>query len=121
MGLIFWFSSQPEGALPAFGWADKIVKKSSHIIGYALLAFWYWFAFGMDYKRRWLVWLLAMLYAVTDEYHQSFVPGRNATLWDVLVFDNIGVLISLWWANKFIIQKRPGITRSLQRWFTTDH
>jgi VanZ family protein len=108
MGLIFWFSSQPSEALPVFSWADKIVKKSGHIFGYAMLAFWYWFALGLDYKRRWLVWSMAILYAVTDEYHQSFVMGRNASAWDVLIFDNIGALISLWCATSYLKQKRPG-------------
>ena len=108
MSLIFWFSSQPGEVLPVFSWADKIVKKSSHMFGYALLAFSYWFALGMDNNRRWLVWLLAIIYAVTDEYHQSFVLGRNASVWDIVIFDNIGVLFSLWWANQYFKQQRPG-------------
>lgn len=103
MIMIFWFSSRPADALPFFSWADKIIKKSGHMLGYALLALSYWFALGMDSKRRWLVWLLAILYAVTDEYHQSFVPGRTASVWDVLIFDNPGALIGLWIAGKYFL------------------
>jgi VanZ family protein len=108
MSVIFWLSAQPGEALPVFSWADTIVKKSGHVLGYGLLALSYWYALGMTYRRRWLVWFLAILYAVTDEYHQSFVPGRHADILDVVIFDNIGVLSSLWWASQYFKQKRPG-------------
>ena len=107
MGIIFWFSSQPADKLPNFNWADAIVYKSGHMAGYALLAFGYWHALGMDKKKRWLAWLLAILYALTDEFHQSYVFGRHPSIWDGLIFDNLGALISLWLANKYLKQKRP--------------
>src|SRR5258707_14734062 len=107
MGVIFLFSSRSSADLPNFAWADAIVKKSGHMIGYALLAFCYWHALGIDKKKRWLAWLLAILYALTDEYHQSYVPGRHPSIWDVLIFDDFGVLISLWLAGRYINQKRP--------------
>lgn len=111
MGVIFWFSAQSGEELPVFSWADKIVKKSGHMIGYALLAFWYWYALGWQSNRRWLAWLLAVLYAMTDEYHQSFVPFRSPSVWDVLIFDNLGALISLWITNRYMQkQKRPDDT-----------
>ena len=95
MGIIFWFSSQPSDELPYFDWADRIVKKGGHAVGYAILAWSYWRGFSYRRSTRWLAWLLAMLYAVTDEIHQSFVPGRSPSIWDVVIFDNLGVLISL--------------------------
>ena len=107
MAVIFWFSAQPADKLPVFSWADTLVKKSGHVLGYAILAFWYWYALGMDKNKRWLAWLLAILYAVTDEYHQAFVLGRHPSIWDILIFDNFGALISLWLANKYVKQKRP--------------
>lgn len=51
--------------------------------------------------------MLAVLYAVTDEYHQSFVPFRHSTSFDVLVYDNLGALISLWLAGMLAKQKQP--------------
>ena len=107
MGIIFWFSSQPSPDLLNFNWADRIVKKSGHVIGYAMLAFCYWYALGLRPKKRWVAWLFTFLYALTDEYHQSFVVGRHSSIWDVVVFDNLGALISLWLSNKYIKQKRP--------------
>jgi VanZ family protein len=107
MSLIFFFSSQPSDELPVFGAVDALVKKSGHMIGYALLALSYWFALGMGHKRLGLAWFLTIMYAVTDEYHQSFVPGRNASAWDILIFDNLGALFSLWWADQYFRRKQP--------------
>jgi VanZ family protein len=107
MGIIFLFSSQPSKNLPDFGLIDIIVKKGGHILGYGLLALSYWNGFGWERRKRPFAWLLAVLYAATDEFHQSFVSGRHPSIWDVLVFDNLGALLSLWLAGLFIKQKRP--------------
>ncbi|HXQ36938.1 MAG TPA: VanZ family protein [Anaerolineales bacterium] len=95
MGLIFWFSSQPASNLPSFDWADKVIKKGGHMLGYAMLAWSYWNALELKSHKRWLAWFLAILYAVTDEYHQSFVTGRFPSALDVIVFDNLGALVAL--------------------------
>lgn len=96
MLIIFIVSSQPASDLPNFDWADRIVKKSGHMIGYALLSLSYWRAFHFEQEKRTLAWCLAILYAITDEFHQSFVLGRSPSVWDVAIFDNLGALISLW-------------------------
>jgi VanZ family protein len=108
MLVIFWFSAQPASELPTFDWAESAIKKGGHMIGYGLLALAYWRAFDFREEKRWLAWLLAVLYAATDELHQSFVPGRNPWIWDVVVFDNLGALIALWLMNYFRRVKRPG-------------
>jgi VanZ family protein len=108
MSVIFMFSSQPSEKLPDLGWADRLFKKGGHLLGYGLLALSFWNAFGWDGKKRSLAWLLAVLYAGTDEFHQSFVAGRNPSVWDVLIFDNIGALFALWLADVFRKYKRPG-------------
>lgn len=104
---IFWFSARPSSELPNFDWADLLVKKGGHVTGYAILGFLFWRAFDFKPERRWLVWLLAITYAATDEFHQSFVSGRHPSIWDVMVFDNLGALISLWLVNRYRKQKRP--------------
>ena len=65
------------------------------MIGYALLAISYWQVFQFRQGKQWLVWCFTILYAVTDEVHQSLVPGRGPSIWDVVVFDNLGALFSL--------------------------
>lgn len=107
MCVIYFVSSQPSDDLPNFNWADRIVKKGGHMLGYGLLALSYWNALDRAKGKRPVAWLLAVFYAVTDEFHQSFVPGRNASFWDVLIFDNLGALISLWLAGLYLKQKRP--------------
>jgi len=113
MILIFLISAQPSSQLPNFNWADTFVKKGGHIVGYALLAFTYWRALDFKGNKRWIAWLLAILYALTDEFHQSFVNGRHSTIWDVLLFDNLGALGSLWFINRYGKQKRPEPNRPI--------
>jgi VanZ family protein len=96
MLIIFYFSSQPSTDLPSFGWFDTLVKKGGHFTVYAVLAFSLWYAFEWKIDVRWLVWLLAFMYAASDEFHQSFVPGRHPSVWDVVIFDSFGALASLW-------------------------
>ena len=94
--MIFIFSSRTPAELPDFDWADRIVKKSGHMFGYALLVLSYWQIFEFGLGKRSLAWGFALLYAITDEFHQSFVTGRTASIWDVVIFDNLGALIALW-------------------------
>lgn len=98
---IFAFSSQPGDNLPNFlGW-DYFVKKTSHAIGYGLLALSYLHFLKYDKKRYWPAWLMAVAYAATDEFHQSFVSGRTASFYDVIIFDNLGALMMLWLHFKY--------------------
>jgi VanZ family protein len=111
MLVIFWFSAQPGDEMPSFNWADGIVKKGGHMIGYGLLALAYWRAFDFKDEKRQIVWLLTILYALTDEFHQSFVPGRNPAIWDILIFDNFGALILIGLIGLYKREKRPGSIR----------
>jgi len=95
MALIFIFSSQPGDRLPNFLDWDYVVKKTSHVVVYGLLALSYLHLFGYERKYYWLAWAMALLYAGTDEFHQSFIPHRTATLFDALIFDDFGAAIAL--------------------------
>jgi VanZ family protein len=99
MLVIFNFSSQADGTLPDFQRSDYFVKKSAHVVVYGMLALSYFHALPKrGYK---LAWLLALIFAATDEFHQSFVPGRTPSIIDVLVFDNLGALIALFLHHRF--------------------
>jgi VanZ family protein len=95
MAVIFGFSSIPSQKLPDLGIFDRLVKKSAHMVGYGLLALSFWY--GMRFKQRywWLALLLTLFYACSDEYHQSFVPGRHSSWFDVFVFDGGGAFVVL--------------------------
>ena len=112
MLVIFFVSAQPSSDLPNFAWADRIVKKGGHTIGYALLAISYWRAFQFQRQKWWLAWCLAVLYAITDEFHQSFIPGRFPSVWDVLIFDNLGAFIGIGLLNRYKTQ-RPDLVRPI--------
>lgn len=86
---------------------ERVVNKGGHVIGYGMLALSYWRGFEFRGSRRWLAWILAVLYAMTDEYHQAFVPGRFPSLFDVLVYDNLGAFMSMWLAGLYLKQKQP--------------
>jgi VanZ family protein len=112
---IFLFSAQSSSNLLPFDWADRIIKKGGHMIGYAMLALSYWRAFYFRQEKWWLAWCLAILYAVTDEFHQSFVPGRFPSIWDVLVYDNLGALISLWLFTFYKTQRSDSLGPIVER------
>jgi VanZ family protein len=83
------------------------VRKCLHLTEYAMLALLLWRAMQKPMKndpRPWtwrsarLALLLVILYAASDEFHQTFVPARSALVSDVVV-DTIGGaagLLALW-------------------------
>ncbi len=93
MGFIFWLSAQPDLPHAPEPWLDMVVKKSGHALLYGVLAWLYLSALRGDGppsgRMRLLAFGLAVLYAVTDEVHQSFVPGRTPSPWDVVI-DGVG-------------------------------
>ena len=92
MGVIFWFSAQPAGGHHA--WWVIVIRKLGHITGYALLtSAWWWALQGV--VRRPVLWavLISLAYACTDEFHQTFVRGREGTPRDVLI-DAVGMAIA---------------------------
>jgi len=56
------------------------------------------------FSRRFLIGLvviLATLYGISDEVHQAFVPGRNASPWDV-VADGLGGVMGALIYTRFV-------------------
>jgi VanZ family protein len=102
MAVIFVFSSIAGPDLPNLGLLDLLGKKMAHMVVYGMLAVALWYAFEWRRDLRRLAWLLAILYAVTDEFHQSFTPGRHPWWLDVVVFDALGALLGLLLAGMFI-------------------
>ncbi len=85
-GLIFWLSSlsNPLPFLPSGHWS---IDKLGHAAEYALLAALCARALAGSVKTPGRVllgaWFLATLYGASDEWHQSFVPGRSADVLDL--------------------------------------
>ena len=90
MGLIFALSSLPGRRLPhLLHGTDKLIHATEYaVLGALLLAVFR----AQGVSARWLIPLAVLcggLYGLTDEWHQSFVPGRDASLWDALA-DTVG-------------------------------
>jgi len=68
-----------------------LVRKSAHFTEYGIL-FWLLIR-GPMVRRPYLALMLCVVYALTDEGHQVFVPGRTASLYDVAL-DSSGALFS---------------------------
>ena len=93
MGTIFYFSSQPHTG-PELPWWELAVRKLGHVTGYAMLtAAWWWALVGAVRRPLLAAVLIALVYACTDEYHQTFVEGRFGSPIDVGV-DAIGMGIA---------------------------
>jgi VanZ family protein len=101
MGLIFLFSAIPmKSQLPDTGSlklnGQTLLRKSGHLLEYGLLAL------GLQHGLRLKGWkgitvilICVLLYAASDEFHQSFVPGRSARSIDVGI-DLLGAILGLW-------------------------
>lgn len=104
MVLIWILSSNPADAIVKTPFSfDALLKESLHLIEFAIL---YWLiAFAFMAHNKWserasiLAAIIAILYGLTDEIHQSFVPSRSATVID-FVKDTIGVAVSFWIAKR---------------------
>ena len=101
MGLIWTLSSREPSGEPSplvLSW----LSNCGHAPLFGLLALWVvplldrgraWVR--LDARRLALVLAGVLAYAVVDELHQSTVPGRDATPWDVLT-DMTGAACTLW-------------------------
>ncbi len=105
--LIFAFSAQPDlRVVPNDASLDFVVRKLGHLGVFGILALLLWRALANTAatRRPW-AWAfgLTVLYAVTDEVHQGFVPGRYTSLADIGI-DAAGAL-------SFLL-----LVRSLRSW-----
>lgn len=94
MALIFFLSAQPDLPHPEAGWLDLLISSGSHALEFGVLAVLLAVALGGRRRPLLVSFLVAALYALSDEFHQSFVPGRVPDPWDV-VCDAAGALLGL--------------------------
>ncbi len=103
-GIIFYFSSVPNLKISQFGFLDFVLRKAAHITEYVVLCIFYIRALKnttklSDKKIYLFSVIFSIVYAITDEIHQSFVPTRNCNIFD-LFFDTVGVGL-----GKFVYKK----------------
>lgn len=77
---------------------DHIVRKNAHFFIYLMLAIWVSYALqksGVTGRKGFFLAIgICFLYAVTDEIHQIYVPGRGPQIRDVLI-DSSGALVGI--------------------------
>ncbi len=114
LGLIFHLSAQSN-----VGWStpypDVLLHASEYSVLGVLLArgFNDGLARSVPNRRLVLTWFLCVVYAISDEYHQAFVPGRSSDWRDVLS-DAAGTAAGL--ALLSLVQEHLWRRRPL-RWF----
>jgi VanZ family protein len=104
MGAIFALSSIPSISTPFEPGYDFTFKKFAHVTVYGILTALLFGAVRTHIRDKGYALLtallVAVLYAFSDEWHQTFVPGREGTLRDVTI-DGIGAVgMSLWLRGK---------------------
>ncbi len=107
MVVIFILSHQPKlpqipglSCLEQLDWNDKI----KHIVGYGVLGVLLWRAIDDRlpfWRKACIVVGVSVLYGMTDEFHQRYVPNRTCDFCDI-VADAIGAAgaVALFWTIK---------------------
>lgn len=106
--IIFVLSSQPTLPNPA-----GIDDKPAHAATYGVLAVACLIGLAgaragrVSGRLALVAWVLATLYGVSDEWHQSFVPGRTPDVADVLA-DAVGAALAVGvaWASAILLARR---------------
>jgi len=96
--LVLWVF--PQASAETLATVHFLTRKTAHVTEYAILGFLTARAFygsqNRNLQSHWFVVGLALVvvYALLDEYHQSFVPGRTASIFDSMI-DIVGGLTAL--------------------------
>lgn len=104
MGIIFGLSATPSLGTGLEPFYDFSLKKVAHVAEYAILtALLFWALrshIALESQAVLIAALIAILYASSDEWHQTFVPGREGSLRDVGI-DAAGISsIAIWSIRK---------------------
>jgi VanZ family protein len=80
----------------SYYYVQFVLRKLAHFLIFffttiILITFRKWI--GLNRKKTWLILPIMLIWALLDEYHQSFVPGRNPSLSDVLI-DSTGIIMA---------------------------
>jgi VanZ family protein len=134
MGVIFFFSTKTWGGAQTQSWLDRlltlyvppvrelltpsnlgelnhIIRKLAHFTEYAILTalgYWGWLK-GMGrspHTALHITLLISILFAISDEFHQRFVPGRTSLVTDVFV-DCFGATVAAFVLRQWAIGTQP--------------
>jgi VanZ family protein len=112
-GLFIWIMSRlfPWATPAQIDLAHGLMRKLGHLTEYGILAA-LWFR-ALHVGRRldsarsaWTALAISVAWALADEFHQTFVPSRTASVLDVLV-DATGATLATLTAHTLAATKRP--------------
>lgn len=90
MAVIYLLSNQPDLST-GLGFWDLLLRKLAHMSVFALLTLLWWRALAPLIRYPLMTAaVVSLLYAVSDEYHQSFIEGRHGSPVDVAI-DSVGI------------------------------
>lgn len=108
MALIFYLSAQEAVGPSLPEWTRPIAHFSEYFL---LAALWSWALAPLLGRRALLAAaLISFLYAISDEFHQSFVPGRESDPLDVLA-DALGIAAALLATRGLVGRRSPAAAR----------
>ena len=86
-----------------------LIRKGAHFTEYAVLAMLVANALRIECLKKWQMWILPIavsaLYALTDEIHQYFVPGRACRFLDVCI-DTAGAAVGTALVMLFLLAQK---------------
>lgn len=92
-----WFGVNPFSQIMANS-LEVIIRQVAHVVEFMLLAMTFYYAYYSQVKSRkrmiWITLFFSIGYAVTDEIHQIFIPGRAAELVDIIT-DACGAAVGI--------------------------
>lgn len=139
MGVMFYFSTKTWGGAATKSWLDRlltlyvpsvrelmttadvaqlnfIIRKLAHFTEYAVLTtlgYWGWVkGIGRSPQQSLqLSLLISILFSLTDEFHQRFVPGRTSLVTDVLI-DCLGASLAALALRQWVVAAQPSSQRA---------
>lgn len=85
-----------------------IIRKLAHFTEYFILGIFVYNAVNSYNKKTYSAIIICILYAISDEIHQIFVPGRSCQILDILI-DSIGSITGIHITillNKYVFKRR---------------
>lgn len=117
MIVIFLFSTRESVQVSPEHVVNFVFFKTLHVLEYAILFVLYYRALKNSFSTRTSIsvflaaFLFTILYAITDEVHQTFIPTREGKPRDVII-DAIGASLA-WFTIARLLPKAP---KKLQEW-----
>jgi VanZ family protein len=85
---------------------NHLLRKLAHFSVYFILGILVFNAMSRSGKKKisWMI-LMCVLYAISDEIHQSFVPGRGPSIIDVFI-DSTGAITGIILGKVYLLKKK---------------